>query len=132
MCVGLYAVFLAIQTTRHRSFFIEQDEAIDEDRRSQGSGAPRDWRAVRRHVAFLVGYLVVVIYLVEKLAVLLDHGLEKLGAPPAFGALVVAALVLAPKAWAASRPRSRTGCSGPSTSCWGRCSRRSRSPSRRW
>jgi Ca2+:H+ antiporter len=85
---------------------------------------------VRRHVAFLVGYLVVVIYLVEKLAVLLDHGLEKLGAPPAFGALVVAALVLAPKAWAASRPRSRTGCSGPSTSCWGRCSRRSRSPSR--
>jgi Ca2+:H+ antiporter len=38
-----------------------------------------------------------VIYLVEKLAVLLDHGLEKLGAPPAFGALVVAALVLAPE-----------------------------------
>jgi ABC-type proline/glycine betaine transport system permease subunit len=131
MCVGLYAVFLAIQTTRHRSFFIEQDEAIDEDRKSRIRRSPR-LGAVRRHVAFLVGYLVVVIYLVEKLAVLLDHGLEKLGAPPAFGALVVAALVLARRAWAASRPRSRTGCSGPSTSCWGRCSRRSRSPSLRW
>ena len=50
-----------------------------------------------RHVALLVVYLGIVIYLVEKLAVLLDHGLDELGAPPAFGALVVAALVLAPE-----------------------------------
>jgi len=53
--------------------------------------------ALRRHVAFLVVYLGLVIYLVEKLAILLDHGLDELGAPPAFGALVVAALVLAPE-----------------------------------
>ena len=45
----------------------------------------------------LVVYLALVIYLVEKLAILLDHGLDELGAPPAFGALVVAALVLAPE-----------------------------------
>jgi len=97
MCVGLYAVFLAIQTTRHRSFFIEQDEAIEEGVEVKDPTFPRNWPAVRRHVVFLVGYLLIVIYLVEKLAVLLDHGLEKLGAPPAFGALVVAALVLAPE-----------------------------------
>ena len=53
--------------------------------------------ALPRHVVFLVAYLGLVIYLVEKLAVLLDHGLDELGAPPAFGALVVAALVLAPE-----------------------------------
>lgn len=97
MCVGLYAVFLAIQTTRHRSFFIEHGEMVDEDVEIKDPALPRNWRAVRRHVAFLVGYLVLVIYLVEKLAVLLDHGLETLGAPPAFGALVVASLVLAPE-----------------------------------
>jgi Ca2+:H+ antiporter len=97
MCVGLYAVFLAIQTTRHRSFFIEHGETIDEDLEVKDPTFPRNWPTVRRHVAFLVGYLVIVIYLVEKLAVLLDHGLEELGAPPALGALVVAALVLAPE-----------------------------------
>ena len=97
MCVGLYAVFLAIQTTRHRSFFLEDGETIDQDLEVKDPAFPRNWRAVRRHVAFLAGYLVLVIYLVEKLAVLLDHGLEKLGAPPAFGAVVVASLVLAPE-----------------------------------
>ena len=73
------------------------DEDVDDAgrrRRSQSRAIPA---AMRRHVAFLVVYLALVIYLVEKLAVLLDHGLDELGAPPAFGALIVAALVLAPE-----------------------------------
>ena len=96
MCIGLYAVFLAIQTTRHRSFFVEQGEKVDDDS-DAAEGSNRDWGSVRRHVAFLVIYLALTLYLVEKLAVLLDHGLDELGAPPAFGALIVAALVLAPE-----------------------------------
>jgi Ca2+:H+ antiporter len=95
MCIGLYTVFLAIQTTRHRSFFVENGEEVDDD--GAVAGSARDLRGVRLHVAFLVVYLALSLYLVEKLAVLLDHGLDELGAPPAFGALIVAALVLAPE-----------------------------------
>src|SRR4029077_13106372 len=73
MCVGLYSVFLAIQTTRHRSYFVEHGEAAEV---AEGIAAPagtpagsRDFAAVRRHFTFLVVYLALVIYLVEKLAV---------------------------------------------------------------
>ena len=98
MCIGLYAVFLAIQTTRHRSFFLEHGQDVDDaGRRRPGAGRARPAPRSRRHVAFLVVYLALVLYLVEKLAILLDHGLDELGAPPAFGALIVAALVLAPE-----------------------------------
>src|SRR4029079_4684999 len=82
MCVGLYAVFLAIQTTRHRSFFLDRIEA-----EAGASAAPdvppeaHEPRVVWRHVALLAIYLGLVIYLVEKLAILLDHGLDELGAP---------------------------------------------------
>jgi Ca2+:H+ antiporter len=45
----------------------------------------------------LVAYLSLVIYLAEKLAFLLNYGLDELDAPPALGALLVAILVLAPE-----------------------------------
>jgi Ca2+:H+ antiporter len=96
MCVGLYAVFLAIQTTRHRSFFLHPTQ--------DGSGAAgeplvhdADRRPVRYHVIALVGCLALVIYLTKQLAILLNHGLDVLGAPPALGALLIAVLVLAPE-----------------------------------
>ena len=96
MCVGLYAVFLAIQTTRHRSFFLHPTQ--------DGSGAggeplvhEADKRPVRYHVISLVGCLALVIYLTKQLAILLNHGLDVLGAPPALGALLIAILVLAPE-----------------------------------
>jgi len=49
------------------------------------------------HVLLLVVYLALVIFLAEKLAILLDHGIDVLGAPSALGAVVVAVLVLAPE-----------------------------------
>jgi Ca2+:H+ antiporter len=98
MCVGLYAVFLAIQTTRHRSFFLEHADAGTGAAGGHAtSHAPLGARSIPFHAALLVVYLALVIFLAEKLAVLLDHGLDVLGAPPALGALVVAILVLAPE-----------------------------------
>ena len=99
MCLGLYGVFLAIQTTRHRTFFVE---VLREEpgRKKSAHDAHRDTLDVRTlpyHAMFLVGYLAIVIYLAEKLAVLLNHGLDDLGAPPALGALLVAIMVLAPE-----------------------------------
>ncbi|MEP7083836.1 MAG: calcium:proton antiporter [Betaproteobacteria bacterium] len=98
MCLGLYAVFLAIQTTRHRAFFLHPQQDIrgtaDPD---AGHHAPPGLRSTRYHVVLLVIHLALVIFLAEKLAILLDHGIDVLGAPPALGALAVAVLVLAPE-----------------------------------
>ena len=96
MCVGLYVVFLAIQTTRHRSFFVER---MDLSTGAPAAAAPdhAGTRSVTYHVMLLVAYLLLVIFLAEKFAVLLDHGIDVLGAPPSLGALAVAILVLAPE-----------------------------------
>jgi len=99
MCLGLYLVFLAIQTTRHRTFFTEAVR-VEPDRKNPHHDAHRavlDIRSMPHHIALLVGYLALVIFLAEKLAILLNHGLDVLGAPPALGALLVAILVLAPE-----------------------------------
>jgi Ca2+:H+ antiporter len=96
MCLGLYLVFLAIQTTRHRGFFVdvvETESAAEAAANHAGLGI----RDARFHAAMLVAYLALVIYLAEQLAILLDHGFERLGAPPALGALAIAILVLAPE-----------------------------------
>ena len=98
MCIGLYAVFLVIQTTRHRAFFVDR---VVEDPAAGSAGvvhrASPGVRSTPYHAAMLVVYLVLVIFLAEKLAILLDHGIDVLGAPPALGALAVAILVLAPE-----------------------------------
>jgi Ca2+:H+ antiporter len=98
MCIGLYAVFLAIQTTRHRAFFLDR---IEEASPAGAPGEAHDHslgiRSTPHHALLLVAYLGLVILLAEKLAVLLDHGIETLGAPTALGALAVAILVLAPE-----------------------------------
>ena len=98
MCIGLYAVFLAIQTTRHRAFFVHpaQDGPATAAAGPDHHGAP-GVRSVPVHVVLLAACLALVIFLAEKLAVLLNHGIEVLGAPPAVGALAVAVLVLAPE-----------------------------------
>jgi Ca2+:H+ antiporter len=98
MCVGLYAVFLAIQTTRHRTFFLDR---LDEVPAAGGASVAHDpllgVRSTPYHALLLAVDLGLVIFLAEKLAILLDHGIETLGAPPALGALAVAILVLAPE-----------------------------------
>lgn len=94
MSVALYAVFLAIQTTRHRGFFVLGDQ-------EDGLGGHLHSRATARtplyHGAVLAAYLGLVVYLAEKLAIILNHALDVLRAPPKLGAIVVALLVLSPE-----------------------------------
>jgi len=95
MCLSLYAVFLTIQTTRHRSYFAEvvplpePSHAVSQD---AGKGV-----TVARHAAMMIAFLGATILLAEKLAVTLNAGLETFGLPPALGALAVAILVLVPE-----------------------------------
>jgi len=99
MSLGLYAVFLAIQTTRHRAYFIVKHEGD-----SEAAEPPidiSDGRASWVHAGLLTGYLLLVVFLAEKLAIVLNYGIEVLGARPALGALLVALMVLTPEGFGA-------------------------------
>jgi len=95
MCLSLYAVFLIIQTTRHRSYFAEV-LPVPERLRPLSHGAGKGI-TLARHTAMMIVFLGATVLLAEKLAVTLNTGLETFGLPPALGALLVAILVLVPE-----------------------------------
>jgi len=96
----LYAIFLLIQTMRHRGYFMESERAIV----APGSvDHPLRVQSTAFHALMLVLYLIVVILLAEKFAVPLDNSIEKFGMPQEFGGAIIAALVLAPEGIGAIR-----------------------------
>ena len=97
MTILLYAVFLFIQTGRHRGYF---KNAADESNSDDDHSEMR-LRSTSFHAVMLVLYLAVVILLAEKFAIPLDNCIERFGAPQAFGGAIIAALVLSPEALAA-------------------------------
>jgi Ca2+:H+ antiporter len=101
MSVGLYGVFLAIQTSRHREYFVPPPGAAD----GPGAGG-HDGHAAHSaayHAPLLLAYLILVVILAEKVAVPIDYGIHSLNAPPALGGFLVSVLVLSPEALAALR-----------------------------
>jgi Ca2+:H+ antiporter len=89
----LYAVFLLIQTLRHRGYFLDVKETA-------ARHSPHHTVHVRStgfHALMLLLYLAVVIFLAEKFAVPLDNSIEKFHMPQAFGGAIIAALVLSPE-----------------------------------
>src|SRR5213076_869543 len=89
----LYAVFLLIQTLRHRGYFLDVKETATKH-------SPHHLAQVRStsfHAVLLLLYLAAVIFLAEKFAVPLDNSIEKFHMPQAFGGAVIAALVLSPE-----------------------------------
>jgi Ca2+:H+ antiporter len=89
----LYAIFLLIQTLRHRGYFLDLKEPATKH-------LPHHLPHVRStgfHALMLLLYLVTVIFLAEKFAIPLDNSIEKFGMPQAFGGAIIAALVLSPE-----------------------------------
>ena len=89
----LYAIFLLIQTLRHRGYFLDVKETATKH-------SPHHLARVRStgfHALMLLLYLAVVIFLAEKFAVPLDNSIEQFHMPQAFGGAVIAALVLSPE-----------------------------------
>ncbi len=95
MSVGLYAVFLAIQTVRHRSYFVLEDESEADHADSAGP--------IATHAGLLAIYMLLVVFLAEDLARPVDYFVETLGAPDTLGGLTIAILVAAPEAIGAIR-----------------------------
>jgi Ca2+:H+ antiporter len=89
----LYAVFLLIQTLRHRGYFLDVKETATKH-------SPHHLARVRStgfHALMLLLYLGAVIFLAEKFAIPLDNSIEQFHMPQAFGGAVIAALVLSPE-----------------------------------
>jgi len=96
--LGLYAIFLFIQTMRHSRYFMESPNVpMPSEPDHHGSLI----RSAPYHGVMLFLYLIAVILLAEKFAIPLDNSTEHFGMPQALGGAIVAGLVLAPEALAA-------------------------------
>jgi Ca2+:H+ antiporter len=102
MSIGIYAIFLAVQTSRHKHYFLPPSSPQEEEE----SGDPHEGlivRSVPYHGLLLMCYLVPLVFLSKKLAVPVDYGVHVLRAPEALGGFIVAALVLSPESFSALR-----------------------------
>jgi Ca2+:H+ antiporter len=97
MSIGLYGVFLAMQTRRHTEYFVSPEESAD---MAHEHG---EVRSIRYHALFLFAYAVPIVLLAKQIAVPIDYGIGALGAPAALGGLLVAVLILSPESLAAIR-----------------------------
>lgn len=104
MSIGLYGVFLAIQNSRHRDYFISPNsaEAAAEDQSAGGHGDV-EIRSVAYHASLLPAYLLPLVILSKQLAVPVNYGIRVLHAPPALGGFLVAVLILSPESLGAAR-----------------------------
>ncbi len=95
--VGLYAVFLLVQTVRHRAYFMfgEPDGGHE---LPHGSA-----RHPAVHAILLVAHMAPVVFLAEQLAHPVEALLDVLHAPAVLGGVVIALLVATPEAVGAVR-----------------------------
>jgi len=98
--IGLYSVFLATQTGRHRGFFVFEDSTAGSTHETSPHGPAT-------HAGLLVAYLLPVTFLAEHLARPFDYFIETLGVPTAFGGVLIAVMVATPEAIGAVRAASR-------------------------
>jgi Ca2+:H+ antiporter len=92
--IFLYAVFLYIQTVRHRDYFVRGVAGDDH-------AAPISGRMLALSVVLLLVSLVSVVLLAKKFSDVVDAGAALIGAPPAFAGVMVALLILMPEGVAA-------------------------------
>lgn len=98
MSLALYAVFVFVQTVRHRDYFLPVGDGTDE------SHAPPPARATAlASAALLMVSLVAVVGLAKSLAPAIRSGVSAAGAPAAVVGILIALLVLLPETWAALR-----------------------------
>jgi Ca2+:H+ antiporter len=96
MCLGLYAAFLAVQTGRHRGYFM-LDAEDDAPQHTLDSLSPAS------HALLLMAYMIPVVYLAEQFGQPIVSMIARLHAPVALGGIIIAALVATPEAIGAVR-----------------------------
>ena len=99
MSAALWAVFVFVQTVRHRDYFIPEVSASDPDAHAE----PPTTRAAWTSFAVLLLSLVTVVGLAKVLSPVIERAVESAGAPRAVVGIIIALLVLLPESWAAAR-----------------------------
>jgi Ca2+:H+ antiporter len=99
----LYGVFLAVQTVRHRHFFMDAPRAGADVAPAGETRHPVSARAVVRHAVLLVVLVLPIVLLAKQLAKLIDYSIAVLGAPAALGGVLVALIVFTPEGLSALR-----------------------------
>jgi Ca2+:H+ antiporter len=95
----LWAIFVFIQTVRHRDYFIPVVGAADLEMHAE----PPKIRAAWTSFGLCFFTLVTVVSLAKALSPTIEHAVAASGAPRAVVGIVIAMLVLLPEAWAAAR-----------------------------
>jgi Ca2+:H+ antiporter len=91
----LYAVFLYIQTIRHRDYFVRDTAGLAPD------APPLSAAMLSLSIALLLLSLLAVVLLAKKFSLVVDAAIAAVGAPGAFAGVVVALLILLPESVAA-------------------------------
>ena len=103
--VILYGIFLMIQTGRHRGFFVgpnlhESHSPLDPE---EPPPAGRGKNAIFLHSVLLLANILPIVLLAKSLAKIIAHGIAAVGAPPALGGILIAAIVFTPEGISAFR-----------------------------
>ena len=103
-CVLLYGVFLAMQTMRHRGWFLPPQVEGPPGTHDFSNEHPNiAVRSVGIHAALLIATILPIVLLAKQIAVFLNIGISSAGMPPELAGLAVALLVLTPEGLGAIR-----------------------------
>jgi Ca2+:H+ antiporter len=97
--LALWALFVFVQTVRHRDYFLPPEAPGDEN----AHAAPPTSRQASHSFALLLVSLVAVVGLAKLLSPDIEAAVDAAGAPQAVIGVAIAAIVLLPAAWAAVR-----------------------------
>lgn len=96
---ALWAIFIFIQTVRHRDYFIPVTDAANPDVHAEPPTIRETWMSF----GLLLVSLVVIVGLAKMLSPTIERAVEAANAPRVVIGIVIASLVLLPEAWAAVR-----------------------------
>jgi Ca2+:H+ antiporter len=97
--LALWAIFVFIQTVRHRDYFIPAEDVTNLDVHAE----PPTIGEVRASFGLLFVALVAVVGLAKVLSPTIEHAVDLVSAPRAVVGIAIAFLVLLPETWAAVR-----------------------------
>jgi Ca2+:H+ antiporter len=96
---ALWAIFIFVQTVRHRDYFIPETDAANAEIHAKPPTTRDAWASF----GLLLISLVAVVGLAKKLSPTIEHAVEAANAPRTVVGIAIAALVLLPETWAAVR-----------------------------
>ncbi|MCB1510196.1 MAG: calcium:proton antiporter [Hyphomicrobiaceae bacterium] len=102
--VLFYAIFLGVQTMRHRDYFIAAPGHGSKPGQTHAHGNSEAAQTSNtHHFVLLFAALVLIALLGKELAAIVDYAIHRLGIPSALGGVLIATIMLAPESVSAYR-----------------------------